>query len=84
MDQATFSVNQTSDASLQDFYQATTDDLGMKPVRRGIAFADLLSQAYYGSKYWLLLLNIFKHIFGFSFVVWRCFFSTVISERILL
>ena len=29
---------------------------------------------YYGTKYQLFLLDIFKYIFGFSFVVWRCFF----------
>ena len=34
---------------------------------------------YYGLKYWLFLSNISKYIFGFSFVVWRCFFFTLLS-----
>ena len=34
---------------------------------------------YYGSKYWLFLLNVSKYIFGFLFVVWRCFFFTLLS-----
>ena len=32
---------------------------------------------YYGLKYSLFLLNIFKYTFGFSFVAWRCFFFTL-------
>ena len=39
---------------------------------------------YYGLKYWLLLLNIFKYIFVFSFVVWRCFFFTFLYVFYLL
>ena len=31
----------------------------------------------YGLKYSLFLSNIFKYIFSFSFVVWRCFFYTL-------
>ena len=36
---------------------------------------------YYGSKYWFLL-NRSKYIFGFSFVVWCCFFFTLINLNI--
>ena len=32
---------------------------------------------YYGLKYWFFLLDVFKYIFGFSFVVWHCFFLTL-------
>ena len=35
---------------------------------------------YYGMKYWVFLLNRSKYIFGFSFVVWRWFFFTLLSH----